>query len=115
MATRTAGSFPSLLVTIFVAALGAVAAQAPSPAQAPAAARAFAPDDKLPLDPAVTVGTLDNGLRYYIRKNARPEHRVAMQLAVKAGSIDETDEQQGLAHFLEHMAFNGSGTTSPAN
>ncbi len=98
---------------MFVAALGAVAAQAPPRAQAPAAPPAFAPDDKLPFDPAVTVGTLDNGLRYYIRKNARPEHRVAMQLAVKAGSIDETDDQQGLAHFLEHMAFNGSRHYKP--
>ena len=56
----------------------------------------------------MTTGTLPNGLRYYIRRNSRPEKRVMLQLAVKAGSVDETDEQQGLAHFLEHMAFNGS-------
>ncbi len=102
-----------LLVTVFVGALGAVAAQAPPRSQVPGALPALAPADTLPLDPAVTAGTLDNGLRYYIRKNARPEHRVAMQLAVKAGSIDETDEQQGLAHFLEHMAFNGSRHYKP--
>jgi zinc protease len=52
-------------------------------------------------------------LIYYIRKNTRPEKRVALQLAVKAGSVDETDEQQGLAHFLEHMAFNGSRHYKP--
>ncbi|MGH8432739.1 MAG: M16 family metallopeptidase, partial [Solimonas sp.] len=54
------------------------------------------------------MGTLPNGLRYYIRKNGRPEKRVSMQLAVKAGSVDENDQQLGLAHFLEHMAFNGT-------
>ena len=81
-----------------------VHAQTPAPASKPA----FAPTDRLPFDTAVTRGTLPNGLTYYIRKNTRPEKRVALQLAVKAGSVDETDQQQGLAHFLEHMAFNGS-------
>lgn len=76
--------------------------------QAPAVPPAFAPTDPLPFDTAVTRGTLPNGLTYYIRRNTRPEKRVMLQLAVKAGSVDETDEQQGLAHFLEHMAFNGS-------
>ena len=59
------------------------------------------------------MGTLPNGLTYYIRKNGRPEKRVSIQLAVKAGSVDETDDQQGLAHFLEHMAFNGSRNFKP--
>lgn len=62
----------------------------------------------LPLDPAVRTGTLDNGLSYYLRQNAKPENRVELRLAVKAGSILEDEDQQGLAHFLEHMAFNGS-------
>src|SRR5918993_2621809 len=83
----------------------------PARAQAlPAQQPAFAPSDPLPFDKAVTRGTLPNGLTYYIRRNARPEKRVMLQLAVKAGSVDETDQQQGLAHFLEHMAFNGSRT-----
>src|SRR5215216_4231121 len=69
---------------------------------------AFQPADPLPFDPAVVRGTLPNGLVYYIRRNTRPENRVMLQLAVKAGSVDETDDQQGLAHFVEHMAFNGS-------
>lgn len=78
-------------------------------AQAPAATpQPFAPSDRLPFDAAVTTGTLPNGLRYYIRRNSRPEKRVMLQLAVKAGSVDEADDQQGLAHFLEHMAFNGT-------
>jgi len=62
----------------------------------------------LPLDPAVRTGTLSNGLKFYIRKNARPEKRVSLRLAVKAGSLEESDDQLGLAHLIEHMAFNGS-------
>src|SRR5215207_10175400 len=74
---------------------------------------AFAPADPLPFDAAVTKVTLPNGLTYYVRRNAKPEKRVLLQLAVKAGSVDETDEQQGLAHFLEHMAFNGGAHFQP--
>src|SRR5688500_10071448 len=62
----------------------------------------------LPLDPVVRTGSLPNGLTYFIRRNAQPEKRVLLRLAVKAGSIDEADDQRGLAHLLEHMAFNGS-------
>jgi len=100
---------------VLTAALGAlVTPSIPSRAQAPAAQQpAFAPSDPLPFDKAVTRGTLPNGLTYYIRRNSRPEKRVMLQLAVKAGSIDESDEQQGLAHFLEHMAFNGSRNFKP--
>jgi zinc protease len=78
--------------------------------QAPAAAPAAAPalSERVPLDAAIVTGELPNGLRFYIRQNSRPEKRASLQLAVKAGSIDETDRQQGLAHFLEHMAFNGT-------
>jgi zinc protease len=75
---------------------------------APASAQSFALAERVPFDTAVKLETLPNGLRYYIRKNGRPEKRVMLQLAVKAGSIDEADDQQGLAHFLEHMAFNGT-------
>ncbi len=63
---------------------------------------------ELPIDPKIKIGKLDNGLVYYIRKNSKPEKRVELRLAVKAGSMQETDEQVGLAHFTEHMAFNGS-------
>ena len=59
-------------------------------------------------DPAVRWGLLDNGMRYAIMKNAEPPKRVSMRLFVDAGSLMEEDNQQGLAHFLEHMAFNGS-------
>ena len=64
--------------------------------------------DAIPVDPAITVGTLPNGLRYYVRANQRPEKRAELRLVVKAGSILEEDDQQGLAHFVEHMAFNGT-------
>ena len=64
--------------------------------------------DKLPKDEAVVTGTLKNGLTYYIRQNEKPENRVSFRIVLKAGSILEDDDQQGLAHFLEHMAFNGT-------
>ncbi|ERM83612.1 hypothetical protein P872_03030 [Rhodonellum psychrophilum GCM71 = DSM 17998] len=65
-------------------------------------------DEKVPLDPRVKVGKLDNGLTYYIQYNPRPENKVELRLAINAGSILEEDDQQGLAHFVEHMAFNGT-------
>ena len=63
--------------------------------------------DLLP-DPTVTFGRLSNGFGYVLKKNQRPEDRVSMHLYIGAGSINETEEQQGYAHFLEHMLFNGS-------
>jgi zinc protease len=67
-------------------------------------------DDSPPLalDSAVQTGVLDNGLTYYIKKHRKPENRVLLWLAVNAGSVLEEDDQQGLAHFVEHMAFNGT-------
>jgi len=62
----------------------------------------------LPVDPNVRIGKLDNGLTYYIRKNEKPEDKVELRLVVNAGSMLEEEDQQGLAHFLEHMAFNGT-------
>lgn len=66
------------------------------------------PDDPLPIDPRVRTGTLENGLTYFIRENGRPENRAELRLAVNAGSVLETEDQRGLAHLLEHMAFNGT-------
>jgi len=68
----------------------------------------------LPIDPAVKIGKLPNGFTYYIRKNAEPKNRVTLYLANKVGSILENDNQQGLAHFMEHMSFNGT-THFPKN
>ena len=64
--------------------------------------------ETLPTDAKVKIGTLPNGLRYYIRQNPKPEKRAELRLVVKAGSILEDDDQRGLAHFLEHTAFNGT-------
>ncbi|MCH8619701.1 M16 family metallopeptidase [Undibacterium sp. TS12] len=64
--------------------------------------------DPIPVNPDLNTGTLANGLRYYIQKNDTPRKKVELRLVVKAGSVLEDDDQQGLAHFTEHMAFNGS-------
>ena len=62
----------------------------------------------IPVDKDVRMGKLDNGLTYYIRHNAWPEQRAEFYIAQRVGSIQENDDQRGLAHFLEHMCFNGS-------
>lgn len=62
----------------------------------------------IPIDPDVRIGTLSNGIRYYIRKNQKPEDRAELRLVLKAGAMQEDDDQKGLAHFVEHMAFNGT-------
>ena len=62
----------------------------------------------MPIESAVRYGRLDNGLTYYVRQNTRPEQRAVLRLVVNAGSVLEDEDQLGLAHFLEHMAFNGT-------
>ncbi|MEW6079281.1 MAG: insulinase family protein [Thermodesulfobacteriota bacterium] len=62
----------------------------------------------LPPDPALVTGALENGFRYVLMKNSRPENRVILHLMIEAGSMHEADDQQGLAHYLEHMLFNGT-------
>jgi len=95
-----------LLVAALLAPCGAPLEAA---AQAARAARPSAPAAAaLPTDPAVIVGRLPNGIRYYVRRNARPEHRAELRLVVNAGSVLEDPDQRGLAHFVEHMAFNGT-------
>ena len=68
----------------------------------------------LPVDPAVTIGTLDNGLTYYLRHNDDPGKNLAVRLLINVGSVDETDEEVGIGHFVEHMLFNGT-TDFPGN
>ena len=88
-----------LLCALVVAAAVAAAAAAPP----------FAHEQSdLPPDPALVFGRLDNGLRYVLMVNRTPRDRVSLHLDIQAGSLQETEDQRGLAHFLEHMAFNGS-------
>jgi len=73
-----------------------------------ATAQKTALDTKIPVDPDLKVGKLKNGMTYYIKKNQKPENRAELRLVVNAGSMMENDDQLGLAHFLEHMCFNGT-------
>ena len=91
-----------LLLFAFSVLLGACVSTTPTPVQRAAT------EEKLPIDSLATVGQLDNGLRYVIRKNQKPENRVELRLVVDAGSVLEDEDQRGLAHFVEHMAFNGT-------
>ncbi len=63
---------------------------------------------KIPIDPSVKIGKLSNGLTYYIKNNGKPADKVELRLVVNAGSILEDKDQLGLAHFMEHMNFNGT-------
>jgi zinc protease len=105
----------ALVLFLSVAVLvAAPSAQVPTPPAPPAQVPPdLALDRTLPIDAAVRTGRLPNGLRYFIRQNARPEKRVSMRLAVNAGAIQEDPNQRGLAHFLEHMAFNGTTNFKP--
>ncbi len=116
-----------LIAASLVLAAGSATAIAGQPAAAPVAkptaaspvaATAAAPavpslDAKLPTDPALITGTLENGLGYIIRPHNNPEGRVSVWLHISTGSLNETESTRGIAHFLEHMAFNGSKNFPP--
>ena len=100
------GVFASVL-----AAAGLVAAaQAPPAGRETSAASValYGLSQQMPVDPEVVTGTLPNGLRYYVRANGKPSRRAELRLVVRAGSVLEDDDQQGLAHFVEHMEFEGT-------
>jgi zinc protease len=90
----------ALLASLSVASAGQQAT--------PAAPATVALDQQIPLDPAIRTGRFDNGLRYFIRTTKKPEKRAELRLVVDVGSIVEEEDQRGLAHFVEHMAFNGT-------
>jgi zinc protease len=69
--------------------------------------------EPLPADPSLVTGTLDNGLAYIIKKHGNPGDRIGLWLHVSTGSLDETDQTRGIAHYLEHLAFNGSDSFPP--
>src|SRR2546423_6070606 len=100
------GVFAFLLATVIPVA----SAQTPAPGRETSAASvaSYALAQQMPVDPEVLVGTLPNGLRYYVRPNGKPARRAELRLVVKAGSVLEDDDQQGLAHFVEHMEFEGT-------
>jgi len=100
----------SLIPAFVRASIFVVAALvAPAFGAEPAAEPAFAHEDSdLKPDPAVKWGRLDNGIRYALMANAKPKGRTSMRFGVMAGSLQESEAQRGLAHFLEHLAFNGS-------
>ena len=98
----------ALVVVVLLAFTGALNAQTAAKSKNPAAASKQNSADVIPLDPAVRTGKLPNGFTYYIRKNVEPKNRVQLYLANKIGSIMENDNQRGLAHFMEHMGFNGT-------
>jgi zinc protease len=98
---------------VFLTGCGAPARPAPPPVRAVATAQPPSLpvdelDEPLPLDARVTRGQLENGLTYYILPHKKPENRAHVWLAVNAGSVLEDEQQRGLAHFVEHMAFNGT-------
>src|SRR5260221_1742210 len=84
--------------------------QTPPPGRDTSAASvaSYGPSQQVPVDPEVLVGTLPNGLRFYVRPNRKPARRVEVRLVVKAGSVLEDDDQQGVAHFVENMEFEGT-------
>lgn len=101
--------FPALLAAFVLSlVIGHWSLVAPAHAATPLLFPPPAGATDLAADPALLVGQLDNGLRYALRTNPEPRARVSLRLAVAAGSLHETEDQRGLAHFLEHMAFNGS-------
>src|SRR5713101_1526975 len=96
-----------IMVLLVTAALQLVTL-APSRAASP-------PGEPLPTDPALVTGRLANGLAYLIRQHKNPEGRVGIWLHVSSGSFNETEAQRGLAHYLEHMAFNGTANFPPGS
>src|SRR5574342_418790 len=107
VASLTGGAMPTFLISLLAAAL-LVASPGPVRGASPA-------DQKLPTDPALVTGSLPNGLAYIIRPHRVPESRVGIWLHVASGSLNETEAQRGLAHYLEHLAFNGTANFPPGS
>lgn len=104
------GTLTALSAAAIVGAAGAA-----MPVEQAVAQTAFKAEDPLPVDPSIVTGTFDNGMRYVVKKHNLPPGRSAVWLHVSSGSLNETDRQRGIAHFLEHMAFNGSANFPPGS
>jgi len=107
---RPHSRLPLLALAITLAMLPAAAAgqRGQRPATAPAASAWPQASSDIPADPDTRFGTLPNGMRYAIRRNATPPHNASLRLRIDAGSLAEAEDQRGLAHFIEHMVMNGS-------
>jgi zinc protease len=100
---------PATFALLLLVAVPLASAQAPAGRETTAESVAsYALTQQMPVDPEVLVGALPNGLRFYVRPNGRPAKQAELRLVVKAGSVLEDEEQRGLAHFVEHMQFEGS-------
>lgn len=108
MTVRFRVRITSLLLALLVFGLAVVVAQQPAANPAESLAKSLGLSQPVPVDPLISTGTFPNGLRYYIRANKLPEKRAELRLAVNAGSVLEDPDQLGLAHMVEHMAFNGT-------
>jgi len=101
-----------VLAVLLVAAGLTISAQTPAPPagrdSSAASVAGYTLSQQMPIDPEAVTGTLPNGLRYYVRANKKPGARAELRLVVKAGSVLEDEDQQGLAHFVEHMEFEGT-------
>lgn len=96
------------LLALLLPACGPKEAPPQPAAAAPPPFDQIDPDEEFAVDPRVALGTLDNGLAWFVEENDKPADRAELRLVVRVGSVVEDDDQLGLAHFLEHMAFNGS-------
>ena len=72
----------------------------------------FGQDQNIPFHPEIITGKLENGLTYYVLQNDKPDNRAELRLAINIGSVDEDEDQLGVAHFVEHMCFNGTKFTT---
>src|SRR5215211_1651786 len=99
-----------VFVSLLAAAAPVVSAQTTAAGRETSAASvaSYSLSQQMPVDPEVAVGTLPNGLRYYVRANGKPDRRAELRLVVKAGSVLEDDDQQGLAHFVENLELEGT-------
>src|SRR5262245_46554867 len=96
----------SIVVALAGSAPAALAQSTPAGREVTAASVAnYSVSQQMPVDPEVLVGTLPNGLRYYVRANGKPAHQAELRLVVRTGSVLEDDDQPGVAHFVEHMEF----------
>src|SRR4029450_1008363 len=105
----------AFLVPLMTAVLLLTSLPSARAASPPASPPASTHDEKVPIDPALVMGTLPNGLTYIIRQHKNPEGRVSIWLHVSTGSFNETESTRGLAHYLEHMAFNGTANFPPGS